>query len=81
MNLYRWGQSAYETNVDLQQEKEGLASLGCNLSLGKEPPTNKETQGLIVTSKVPVDAGVMSSLPNLSFVLTTSQLLIMYSPD
>lgn len=72
MNLYRWGQSAYETDVDLQQEKEELAALGCNLSLGTEPPTSIETQGLIVTSKVPVDATLMASLPNLSFVLTTT---------
>lgn len=72
MKLYRWGQSAYETDEDICREKEGLNALGCSYLSGTEPPSKKEIEGLIVTSKVTVDAHLISSLPNLSLILTTT---------
>ncbi|MAA79298.1 MAG: hypothetical protein CL916_08560 [Deltaproteobacteria bacterium] len=72
MKLYRWGQSAYETEEDLRKEQEGLCDIDCSLELGTTPPESADIQGLIVTSKVSVDSQIMSSLPNLTFVLTTT---------
>ena len=72
MKLYRWGQSAYETEKDVLRERKGLEEIGCVFTSSKKTPQDKDLECLIVTSKVTVDASLMRSLPKLDLILTTT---------
>ena len=70
--VLRWGRSAYETDAQLEAERAGLASLGCEVAhhVGPRPPM-AGVRVLVVTSKVRVDDAVLST-PGLALALTTT---------
>ena len=72
MKILRWGQTAYETDEALRQEKSKLESLGCNVIQQKDFKAFPEIQGLLVTSRSNVSSEVISQLPKLEFILTTT---------
>lgn len=72
-SVLRWGQSAYETDLDLSREEQGAAGLG--LSWRAQPESEApDLQGigaLVVTSRVRVDRAILSAFEG-SLVLTTT---------
>jgi len=72
MNILRWGQSAYETDASLKQEKSQLESLGCHIIQQQEFKALADTQALLVTSKSKVSGEIIAQLPKLEFILTTT---------
>lgn len=73
MRALRWGQSAYETQADLDLERGLLAGLGvsCTHHLGPGPAL-AGVEVLVVTSGVQVSAVVLEGAPALRLVLTTT---------
>ncbi len=73
--VLRWGQSAYETDLDLSKEREGAASLGLGWRAAPEsasPPPLDEVDALVVTSRVRVDREVLGQLRGHLVLTTTS---------
>jgi len=73
ISAVRWGQSAYETNADLQREQESLSALGIDLirvSSADVPPS--EVEVMVVNSGVSVDESLIGSLKALRLVVTTT---------
>ena len=73
ISAVRWGQSAYETNADLEREKDRLSALGIDLirvSSEDIPAANVEV--LVVNSGVSVDEALIARLKALRLVVTTT---------
>ncbi|MBX2802303.1 MAG: hypothetical protein KTR31_31775, partial [Myxococcales bacterium] len=73
--MLRWGQSAYETDLDLQREQQAATALGLGWRAAPESPDAPDLQGvgaLVVTSRVRVNAEVLARFEG-SLVLTTSR--------
>lgn len=74
MRVQRWGQSAYESDADLELEAEAARSLGwtsCNHRDVKSRPDLGATDVLVVTSKVKVTRELLEGTP-VRYVLTTT---------
>ena len=72
--VLRWGQSAYESDLDLDLERAGAHALGLQWSVAQEspqPPPLEHVGALVVTSRVQVDAAALSSFGG-DLVLTTT---------
>ena len=73
-HVLRWGQSAYERDVDLGFERDGIQELGMSWATAPESPQAPSLDGvdaLVVTSRVRVSAEVLDRFSG-SLVLTTT---------
>jgi len=72
-DVLRWGQSAYETDLDLGQEEAGAQALGLTWSQQDErsTPDLSGVRALVVTSRVRVDAALLQRFSG-DLVLTTT---------
>ena len=69
----RWGRSAYETELGLQEEALALRRLGVELGFSVEPvPDVSTVVVLVVTSGVRVDEALLERAPELRLVVTTT---------
>lgn len=69
----RWGRSAYETELGLQEEAMALRRLGVELGFSVEPvPDVSTVVVLVVTSGVRVDEALLERAPELRLVVTTT---------
>ena len=73
MRLLRWGQSAYETRDQLDEERRRLSALGFDVHtyVGDDPPV-EGVSVLALTSKVRVDEAVLARSDALRLVVTTT---------
>lgn len=74
MRVLRWGQSAYESDLDLALERRAAEALGLDWEArpeSAEAPPLDGVDALVVTSRVRVDASVLARFPG-SLVLTTT---------
>lgn len=71
--VLRWGQSAYETDLDLARERSGAEALGCAWRALPETadPDLDGVDALVVTSRVRVDRPLLARFGG-SLVLTTT---------
>jgi phosphoglycerate dehydrogenase-like enzyme len=72
--VLRWGQSAYETDADLDLERDAAVALGLTWAREPEsavPPDLAGVDVLVVTSRVRVDAAALARFTG-SLVLTTT---------
>ncbi len=69
----RWGQSAYETDLDLVGEAEALSALGCQVAYTRSPePDLDGVQVLVVTSRQQVTERLLGEAAALELVVTTT---------
>ncbi len=76
MRVLRWGQSAYETDLDLAAEREGARGLGYSWDAEPRPDQRPDELSmvdvLVVTSKVRVDSSVLRAFERGMILTTTS---------